>query len=71
MKTTDLCETALLESAIAQLYARASQKGKLTLTDCCGLAAALLSHSLSEAEKDLINRLMYAIRRGWLEVVSD
>ena len=71
MKNTNLSETSLLESAIAKLFTQASQKGKITLTDCCSLVAALLSYSLSEAEQDLINRLLYAVRRGRMKVVID
>jgi hypothetical protein len=71
MKKVNLSETCLLESAIAKLFTQASQKGKLTLTDCYGLVAALLTYPLSEAEQDLINRLLYAVRRGRMEVVID
>lgn len=71
MKKADLSETRLLESAIAKLFTQASQKGKLTLTDCYSLVAVLLTHSLSEAEQDLIHRLLYAVRRGRMEVVID
>ena len=71
MKSTDLCQTCLLESAIAQLFAQANQEGKITLTDGYRLVIALLSHSLSDAEEDLVNRLLYAVRRGRLKVIDD
>jgi hypothetical protein len=71
MNSANLYETGLLESAIAKLFTQASQKGKITLSDCCGLVAALLSYSLSEPEQDLINRLLYAVRRGRVKVVID
>jgi hypothetical protein len=71
MNNANLYESYLLESAIAKLFTHASQKGKITLTDCRSLVAARLTYSLSEAEKDLINRLLYAIRRGRLKVVID
>ena len=71
MKRSNFGETYLLESAIAKLFTQATQKRKLTLTDCYGLAAVLLSHSPSEAEQDLINRLLYAVRRGRVEIVVD
>ena len=71
MKSTDLRQTCLLESAIAQLFAQANQEGKITFTDSYRLVIALLSHSLSDAEEDLVNRLLYAVRRGRLKVVDD
>ena len=71
MKNADLSETRLLESAIAKLFTQASQKGKLTLTDCYSLVATILTYPLSDAEQDLINRLLYAVRRGRMKVVID
>jgi hypothetical protein len=34
------------------------------------LKAALLKDSLSEHEHDIINRLIYNVRRGWVRVVD-
>ncbi|HEY9668877.1 MAG TPA: hypothetical protein V6C91_18855 [Coleofasciculaceae cyanobacterium] len=70
MINANVCETSLLESAIANLFAQAIQEGKITLTDSHSLVAALFNHSLSEAEEDLIYRLLYAVRRGRLKVID-
>lgn len=71
MKPTHARDIYLLESTITQLFTQASQKGKLTITDYCRLATQLLEQPLTEGEQDLINRLLYAIRRGRLEIVID
>jgi hypothetical protein len=71
MKDSNFCQISLLESAISELFAEAIQKGHITLPESCGLVAALLTHSLSEDERDLINRLLYAVRRGRLKVVDE
>ena len=34
------------------------------------LRSALLAESLSEYDQIIINRMLYAVRRGWLKVVS-
>jgi hypothetical protein len=71
MKNTNLSQVCLLESAITELFAQVFQEGKITLTNCYSLVAALTSPSLSKAEEDLINRLLYAVRRGRLKVVDE
>lgn len=58
-----LLPTALIEMAIA-----AHRSGKLTLADRYGLLAAVLDESLPEAERQQLNRLLYSLRRGRLEV---
>jgi hypothetical protein len=71
MKDGNFCQVCLLESAITELFTQAIQKGHITLPESCGLMAALLTNSLSEDERDLINRLLYAVRRGRLKVVDE
>jgi hypothetical protein len=67
----NLCQVYFLESTIAQLFAQAVQKGKLTLTDRCVLMTAIVSNSLCQEEEILINRLLHAVRRGRLQVVDE
>ncbi len=71
MENANLPQVSLLESAIAELYTQVFQEGKITLRASYGLKAVLMSPSLSEAEEDLINRLLYAVRRGRLKVVDE
>lgn len=66
-----MCQVYFLESTIAQLFAHALQKGKLTLTDRYVLMTALVNNSLCQEEEILINRLLHAVRRGKLQVVDE
>jgi hypothetical protein len=56
-----------LPTALAEISAQAAD-GRLTLTDCYGLKATLLKPTLNEDERGTIDRLLYAVRRGRLQV---
>ena len=71
MENTHLPQVSLLESAIAELFTQVFQEGKITLRSSYSLIAVLMSPSLSQGEEDLINRLLYAVRRGRLKVVDE
>jgi hypothetical protein len=60
-----------LPHAIAELFAKASTSGSITIADQYGLRAALAEASLSEEERSYIDRLLYAVRRGWLQVIDE
>jgi len=60
-----------LPSAISEIFAQTSTSRQLTLADRYGLLAVLLSDSLTEEERIYIDRLLYALRKGRLEVVND
>ena len=57
-----------LQSSLAELFAEASNSGRITLADRYGLMATLLQESISEEEMNTIDRLLYGVRRGWLKV---
>ncbi|WP_143780457.1 hypothetical protein [Leptolyngbya sp. 'hensonii'] len=61
----------LLPSAIVELYASTLATGKLTLADRYGLFAALMDNSLSSEEFKMIDRVLYGLRRGHIQVVDD
>jgi hypothetical protein len=61
----------LLPSAISELFAQASLTGKITLADRYGILAALLQESLNEEEICCLNRLLYALRKGRIQVVDE
>ncbi|QZZ22936.1 hypothetical protein J5X98_11650 [Leptothermofonsia sichuanensis E412] len=61
----------LLPSAISELFAQVSVTGKITLADRYGLMAAMLSESISEEEIDCIDRLLYALRKGHVQIVDE
>jgi hypothetical protein len=60
----------LLESATAKIFAQVTQKGKITRQDSDVLMTEFLNKCLSPEEEILINRLLYAVRRGKLELVN-
>lgn len=71
MRMAKLCDVYLLESAIAELFTQALEKGQLNLKDRYILMTALLNNSLCREEEILINRLLHAVRRGRLQVVDE
>lgn len=64
-------ELRLLPGAISDLFAQASCSGKITLADRYGLLAAFLEDTLTEEEKQSIDRLFHALHRGRMEMVSE
>ena len=61
----------ILPTALFELFATASNSGGLTLADRYGLMAALLEESLPEEELCVIDRLLYAVRKGRIIVVDE
>jgi hypothetical protein len=61
----------LLPTALYELFATASVSGRLTVADRYGLMAALLEESLVDEELRVINRLLYAVRKGRIAVVDE
>ena len=61
----------LLPGAISDLFAQSSYSGKITLADRYGLMAALLEDSLTQEERDSIERLLRSVRRGKLKIVDE
>lgn len=67
--STQIC---LLESALSELFAQAAESGYLTLADRYGLLAALLkAESLTDEEKHVIDRMLYAVNRGRLQLKDE
>lgn len=66
-----MCKVYLLESRIAELFAKTIQNGQITLADRYIIMTAILSNSLCPEEEVLINRLLHAVRRGMLKVVDE
>jgi hypothetical protein len=61
----------LLPTALYELFAIASVSGRLTLADRYGLMAALLEDSLVDDDLCVINRLLYAVRKGRIALVDE
>lgn len=54
----------LLPSALSELFADVSLSREVTIADSYGLLAAILSDSLSEEERQCVDRLLWAVRGG-------
>jgi hypothetical protein len=54
----------LIPGAVAELFVQATLSGKLTWADRYGLMAAILSDSLSEDERNAIDRLLRSVRHN-------
>lgn len=61
----------ILPTALFELFSTASNSGRLTLADRYGLMAALLEEALPEEERCVIDRLLYAVRKGRITVVDE
>lgn len=55
---------------ITELFSHIYSVGRITRQDRKFLQNALLEQSLSEEEISLIDRLVYAVRRGWLQMID-
>ena len=56
------------EATLAEVFFQVYQQGKIDRDHRQQLRATLLKESVSEEEQTAINRLLYAVRRGWLKV---
>lgn len=61
----------LIPGALSELFAQVSSSGKITWADRYGLMAALLEDSLTQDERESIERLLHALQRGRMKVVDE
>lgn len=59
-----LPQCCLLPLALSEIMADAAATGQLTVADRYGLMAAILNDSLSQEEREAIDRLLRAYLRG-------
>ena len=62
---------SLLPNALLDLFAQVSYSGEMTLADRYGLLAAILDESLTEGDRELIDRLLRAVYRGRIKLVNE
>ncbi len=60
-----------ISETLTNLYAKASEASYITRYDRELIKHTLLEENLKEEEHRIINRLLYSIRRGWIELVDD
>lgn len=65
-----MIQTLLPQFTIAELVFQVYHSGLLTQTHRKQLRTVLLNDCLSEEDQTAINRLLHAVRRGWLKVVD-
>ncbi len=66
MKINHSFET--LEKPISELFFQIWCSGHITRDNRFGLKYALLKDTLGEEDKAAIDRLLHAVRRGWLKM---
>ena len=57
-------------SAITELFSQVCQAGHLTRSDRQRIMSAFLNGGITDEEKAAINRLIHAVRRGWLQLLD-
>lgn len=55
---------------LTELFSQVYAVGRVTHSDRQILRYALLEGALSEEDRNLIDRLVYAVRRGWLKMTE-
>lgn len=65
-----IMQSVFPQFTIAELVFQVYHSGLLTLTHRQQLKTAILEQTLSEEDQTAINRLLHAVRRGWLKIVD-
>lgn len=60
----------LIPGSIAAILASTCTTGCITKADRYGLLAATLDDSLDPEDREAVNRLLYAIRRGKIKIIN-
>jgi protein-arginine kinase len=58
------------ELTLAEVFFQVYQQGRIDRNHRQHLRATLLKEQVSQEEQTAINRLLYAVRRGWLQVAE-
>ncbi len=61
----------LLPHALSEMFAEVSTTHKLTRADRYGLLAALLDDSITEEERRALDRILYSLRKGRIQLVDE
>jgi hypothetical protein len=66
-----MVEILSLPCAISELFAQVTASGKITLADRYGILAVLLHEPMNEDDQYCIDRLLYALRKGRLQMTHE
>lgn len=64
-------DSPLLSDLLSELFAEVSSSGRITPQDCQHLRTVLLGNQVSDEEKQAIDRLLYAVRLGRIQVIQE
>ena len=70
-RNVEMTPVNLLPGAVSEILASVTDTGVLTVADRYGLMAATLEESLDEEESQAIDRLLRAVLKGRVKVVTD
>ncbi len=59
------------KQTVSEIFYQIWQTKQISPRHRWGLMSALMQDSLSEDERDAIDRLLHAVRRGWLQVEDE
>jgi hypothetical protein len=60
-----------LPNAVSEMFAQVMTTGQLTQADRYGLMAMMLTDLETDEERQAIDRLLYALRQGHIQVVNE
>jgi hypothetical protein len=63
-------QSLFIYSHLSKLFSKIWRQGGLTVSDRQGLMLTLLKSSLCEEELSIIDRILHAVRRGWLQIID-
>lgn len=66
-----LLQISILPGAISEIFVQSTNDGKITLADRYGLMAAMLDENISDEERSSIDRLLYSVRKGRVQIVNE
>jgi hypothetical protein len=65
-----LSQVVFSPPAVAEVFGEACNYGYLTFNQRLALQNVLLNFSVSEEDQESIDRLLHAVRRGWLKIID-
>ncbi|HEY9833476.1 MAG TPA: hypothetical protein V6D26_23195 [Stenomitos sp.] len=56
---------------LPELFAKVIHTHEISFADWYDLMTAPLDHSFTQEDEDLLTRLIYAVRQGWVKIVDE
>ncbi len=64
-------KTSISSAKLPELFARVIHTHQISFADWYELMTAPLESSFTQEDEDLLTRLIYAVRQGWVKVVDE